>query len=164
MNGNIWEAICDHLGVEPDEPFKLKFGVHDEPHPYNLYKIVSHGKAAGLYFQPMPNNCWEICDISVNRLLGIGTTAIQEPWKPKKGENFWYVLWQVGCNNVAGLEVSQTNYALNYSPDVLRVSIGNCFKTEEQAESKMYEIFKSLTGQTWQDWCKENGYTDANAN
>lgn len=163
MNGNIWEAICEHLDVEPNEPFKLKFGLHDTPHPYNLYKVVPNGKAAGLYFQPTPNNCWEICDISVNRLLGFGAIAIQEPWKPKSGENYWTVLWTVHSNKEAELEVSQTYYALSCSTDQLRVGLGNCFKTKEQAQRNKFKVFERLVGKTWEEWCEENGYQNANA-
>lgn len=162
MNGNIWEAICEHLDIEPNEPFKLKFGLHDTPHPYNLYKVVPNGKAAGLYFQPTPINCWEICDISVNKLLGFDTIAIQEPWKPKVNEEYWHIYWYVEENgDIAHIEVGQTTFTTWYTPDLLRVGVGNCFKTEKQAENNKFKVFERLVGKTWAEWCEENGYFNA---
>lgn len=73
------------------------------------------------------------------------------------------MLWTIHNNNEAELEVSQTYYALSCSTDQLRVVLGNCFKTKEQAQRNKFKVFERLAGKTWEEWCKENGYLNAEA-
>ena len=163
MNGNIWEAICEYLNIEPDEPFSVILGANNIANKYVQYKIVTHGKAAGLYVRANIDGSWTMSDLSVNGLFGFETMVTQQPWKPKSGENYWTVSWKVHNNNEAELEVSQTYYALSCSTDQLRVGLSNCFKTEKQAENNKFRVFERLIGKTWEDWCQENGYKSAEA-
>lgn len=52
-------------------------------------------------------------------------------WKPKKGESYWYI-----CN--AGNIVDDTND--NTKTDEDRFSIGNCFKTQEEAKHMVEKL------------------------
>jgi hypothetical protein len=163
MNGNIWEAICEHLDVEPDEPFKLSF-VSEKDCFGERYKIKTYGKDAGLYVDLFGNNNWVKSTLYLNKLLGFGTIAIQEPWKPKVNEEYWHIYWYVEENgDIAHIEVGQSTFTTWYTPDLLRVGVSNCFKTEKQAENNKFKVFERLVGKTWAEWCEENGYLNAEA-
>lgn len=163
MNGNIWEAICEHLNIEPDEPFSVILGANDTASKYVQYKIVTHGKAAGLYVRANIDGSWTMSDLSVNGLFGFGTMVTQQPWKPEADEDYWYLAWRVDYDKIASFDIQHTSYATNCSPDTLRVTIGNCFKTKEHAARNKFKVFERLAGKTWEEWCKENGYLNAEA-
>lgn len=163
MNGNIWEAICEYLDVEPNEPFKLKFA-SEKDYFGKRYKIKTYGKDAGLYVDLFGNNEWVKSTLYLNKLLGFGTIAIQEPWKPKVNEEYWHIYWYVEENgDIAHIEVGQSTFTTWYTPDLLRVGVSNCFKTEKQAENNKFKVFERLVGKTWAEWCEENGYKPAKA-
>ena len=163
MNGNIWEAICEHLNIEPDEPFSVILGANDTASKYVQYKIVTHGKAAGLYVRANIDGTWAMSDLSVNGLFGFETMVTQQPWKPEADEDYWYLAWRADYDKIASLDIQHTSYATSCSPDTLRVTIGNCFKTKERAVQNKFKVFERLAGKTWEEWCKENGYFNAEA-
>lgn len=164
MNGNIWEAICEHLNIEPNEPFNVILGANDTASKYVQYKIVTHGKAAGLYVRANIDGTWDMSDLSVNGLFGFDTMVTQQPWKPKVNEEYWHIYWYVEENgDIAHIEVGQSTFTTWYTPDLLRVGVGNCFKTEKQAENNKFKVFERLVGKTWAEWCEENGYLNAEA-
>lgn len=62
-------------------------------------------------------------------------SEIKKVWRPKFMEKYYYI--------ASNLEV---NYIYNdgYSIDERRIQVGNCFKTEEEAEKKVVEIIRVL--------------------
>lgn len=102
-------------------------------------------------------------DLSVNGLFGFGTMVTQQPWKPEADEDYWYLAWRIDYDKIASLDIQHTSYATSCAPDTLRVTIGNCFKTKEQAQRNKFKVFERLAGKTWEEWCKENGYLNAEA-
>ena len=62
-------------------------------------------------------------------------SEIKKVWRPKFMEKYYYIM--------SNLEV---NYIYNdgYSIDERRIQVGNCFKTEEEAEKKVVEIIRVL--------------------
>lgn len=59
----------------------------------------------------------------------------EEPWEPAEGERYWLV------NANIDIEVRQTKN-FNNQFDKARKTLGNMFKTEEEAQAKLEEIKK----------------------
>ena len=72
-------------------------------------------------------------NVSVEEALADDWEVVEENkvWKPKKGETYWYI-----CN--AGNIVDDTND--NTKTDEDRFSIGNCFKTQEEAKHMVEKL------------------------
>ena len=62
--------------------------------------------------------------------------AVPKPWKPKKGDEYWR------CSSKCG-KVSLTVW-LDDAIDLCGWKSGNCFRTEEEANTKGKEIMEKL--------------------
>jgi hypothetical protein len=62
--------------------------------------------------------------------------VIEEQWKPKAGDMYFYINFFGGIEN--------TYYVKGYTYDDLRFESGNCFRTRESAEAKLKEIQEIL--------------------
>lgn len=63
-------------------------------------------------------------------------SIVKLPWKPKKGEVYWYYseAWKQGISTKWKSEVQ----------DLFFWKVGNCFRTKEEADAKGKEIIEAL--------------------
>lgn len=159
---NIWEIICEQLGIEPSHPFAISSEVDDLLGKDTQYKILMGELEIGLYVKFKDETAWRKSDLSLNTLFDKYTIITQKPWKPTLNEMYYYVYWVVDVDDkIAHLDITNTNYVIGHAPDTLKVTIGNCFRTKEQARRNKYKLFERLADMTWDEWCAENGYKDA---
>lgn len=138
---NLIPKICEMLGVEVGEEFKLE----------NVFHVIYKFQGTGLFEKTnTEDSYWRVCNNLTLRDILTGIAKIEKlPFEPKDGDLYWGVGW-VGLNeNVfVGTCVwhdTQENYADKYC--------GNCFRTEAEAEKHKYEIYEKLTGKKWKEKC-----------
>ena len=52
----------------------------------------------------------------------------------------------------------ETTFFTEFSSlDNLRVAVGNCFRTIEEAEAAKFDVFERLTGKKWEEVCGKAG-------
>ena len=145
MAKNYMTDVAKLLGVELEEEFKIK------THGKTLYKLTERGLKCLTTL-----NGWEENYIFV--LLLCGKLEIEKlPRKPKQGDKYYFVFW---VKNSGGwvISVSCEKYDECFAGDTLRVDVGNCFRTREEAEAAKYEVFKRLTDKDWHEtYGKEGG-------
>lgn len=155
MAKNYMADVAKLLGVEPNEEFEVVIPDETEHQPVRYQ------------FNSNQFGCWETeggnsgFHVHWNLLLMIlcGQAYIKKlPWKPKPGEEYRFVSWYRENNKIWRICVGTTRYWKTCNIDCLRVDIGNCFKTYEEAEAAKYDVFKRLTGKDWAEtYGKEGG-------
>ena len=125
---NYYKKIAEMLGVELDEEFSLKN--NDDEILSSKYKVTA---SDGLLFKW--NNNWGRSNRIIEIING-KLTIVKLPWKPKKGEPYWY--YSAGWKE-ATLMQCEDNLC-----DMLYWKIGNCFRTEEEAKAKGKEIMEQI--------------------
>lgn len=126
---NYYKKVAEMLGVELDEEFNLKGNYTGEINNCR-YKITQEG---------LMYNCGRMKWTRSNLLLSIinGTYSVAKlPWKPKNGDSYW----RYGANS----NLAITQYWDTDGVDLTNWKIGNCFKTEEEAETKGKEIMEQI--------------------
>lgn len=139
---NYMKEVVKVLGVEIGEEFEFE--------DYNYTgKFTDEGLLVfdGTYWY---THFFDLTDILIGKI-----TIKKKPWKPKYGENYYFIYWYENGSGLK-LDVDYSSFVRSYHVDQLRVTIGNCFRTKEEAESKKYEIFEKLTGIEWKKF-KERG-------
>ena len=139
MSKNYIAEVAKMLGVELGEEFKLD--KHND-----IYKFTEEG----LVYCLMGNLGWRTAPFTQNDLL-TGKFEIKKlPWKPKENGYYYYVNWRrVGKKWV--IKAFCTLFTDLAGTDNLRVAVGNCFRTYEEAEAQKYEVYKRLTGKDWSE-------------
>lgn len=127
---NYYKQVAEMLGVELGEEFRLK-----ENKTKNIvrprYKITQE---EGLMYS-VNRNEFDRSTILISIING-SYSVVKLPWKPKKDEMYWFY----------GISLEQALWAtwrLN-SGDICRWKTGNCFRTEEEAQSKGKEIMEQI--------------------
>ena len=128
---NKWKEFAEMLGLELEQDFVLTDVDGNRKDKYT-YKITEDGL---LYKSPTFN--WSISSLgTIARLLNGDYKVVTKPWKPKKGEKYFYY----------AKAFRQTVYKIwideNY--DLLLWKTGNCFKTEEEAKTKGKDIMEQI--------------------
>ena len=77
---------------------------------------------------------------------------IKKPWKPKIGDNYWYVWFNAG--DVEEGDVYRDAWE-EHSEDFTRYILGNCFKTREETKEHKDDILKMLRGEPLVKWEEE---------
>lgn len=154
MTKNYMADIAKLLDVEPNEEFEVVIPDETEHQPVRYQ------------FNSNQFGCWETeggisgFHVHWNLLLMIlcGQAYIKKlPWKPKNGEPYYYVSWLKSCGKWT-ICAGRTQFLNSYDNDTLRVDIGNCFRTKEEAEAAKYDVFEKLTGKKWDEtYGKEGG-------
>ena len=125
---NYMEQIAKMLGVEIGEEFDLYDG--EDLKEYSPYHFTNEG------FVDFES------DESYTILCGVlkGEYIIKKkPWKPKKGDDYWC------CIRSKGAETSVVRHKWNDNlQDIIFFGIGNCFKTQKEAETKGKEIIEQI--------------------
>ena len=118
---NYMAEVAKMLGVELGEEFEI------DKLPTRRYKLTENNGLSGIYF-----GSWVVDEDSdkILKSLLLGECSIKrKPWKPKRGETYWYVekdgdIWE------------REWLSCRYMSDHLnRYKLGNCYRTQEEAEA-----------------------------
>ena len=128
---NYYKQFAEMLGLEFDQEFVLTDVDGNRKDKYT-YKITEDGL---LYKSPTFN--WSISSLgNIGKLLDGDVKAVPKKWKPEKGEKYWLYLYAL--EQIISRTWSEGTY------DLLLWNAGNCFKTEEEAETKGKEIMEQI--------------------
>ena len=130
---NYYKQFAEMLGLELEQEFVLTDVEGNRKDKYT-YKITEDGL---LYKSPTFN--WAISSLgTIGKLLDGDVKSIPKPWKPKKGETYWYYPNPIYFGVI-------NSYVWNDDlTDLLFWKVGNCFKTEEEAKTKGKEIMEQI--------------------
>lgn len=139
---NLIPVIREALGLQENEEFKIK--VDDSLHMGCDYRFTN------CQLQEKDGGCWECSSNVVLGMLVAGQCEIIKlPFKPKEGEDYYFIDVSTGY-------VCRTIYVIGYCRDtlrncreMLRISSGNCYRTEEEAEKHVDEWMGKLYGKEW---------------
>lgn len=127
---NYYKKIAEMLGVELGEEFSLK-----DNKTKNIfiprYKITQE---EGLMYSVNRNEFDR--SVSLMSIINGSFSVVKLPWKPKKGEVYWYYS-----------EAFQHAFASEWIGslcDLLYWKSGNFFKTKKEANEKGYVLWKEL--------------------
>ena len=129
---NNWGKFAEILELDLEQEFLLT-DVDGNTKGELTYKFTEDGL---LYKPPTLVNWSKSSSGTILRLLNGDYKVVPKPWKPKKGENYWFCLY--GAKEVIDSRWSNGTY------DLLLWNAGNCFKTEEEAETKGKEIMEQI--------------------
>lgn len=127
---NYYKQVAEMLGVELGEEFRLK-----ENKTKNIvrprYKITQE---EGLMYS-VNRNEFDRSTILISIING-NYSVVKLPWKPKNDETYW---WYSMCSktSISGIFTGSTS-------DLIFWKTGNCFRTEEEAQSKGKEIMEQI--------------------
>ena len=129
---NYWKQFAEMLGLELEQEFVLTDDDGKRKDKYT-YKITEDG----LLYKSPPFINWSISSLgTIGKLLDGDVKAVPKPWKPKEGDIYYYY--------------SASNGIVNYARwndlcfELILWKTGNCFKTEEEAETKGKEIMEQI--------------------
>ena len=125
-----YKQFAEMLGLELEQEFVLTDDDGNIKDKYT-YKITEDGL---LYKSPTFN--WAISSLgTIGKLLDGDAKAFPRPWKPKKGEMYFYSNYfhTTYCTWTDGVS------------DLLLWKVGNCFKTKEEAAAKVLPERSSIT-------------------
>ena len=138
---NLIPKICELLGVEIGEEFKLKQTTGDIKSA--KYRFRNIGNQI-IYEHTDICGDWTMCSAEEVGLLVLGKHEIVKlPFEPKDGEHYWYVLWnkdELGSSTSIWRE-NIDHYQSKYC--------GNVFRKQSEAEAHKYEIYEKLMGKKW---------------
>lgn len=127
---NYYKKIAEMLGVELGEEFRLK-----ENKTKNIviprYKITQE---EGLMYSVNRNEFDR--SVSLMSIINGSYSVVKLPWKPEKGELYWY--YSVGLKEANFTQWEDKLW------DLLYWKVGNFFKTKEEAETKGKEIIEQI--------------------
>lgn len=115
---NHMAEVAKMLGVELGEEFDIDCATD-----------VLSAKITDTGFHIINSNNLEFNGLFLNLLLSGQLEIKRKPWKPKRGETYWYVekdgdIWE--------MEWHSCRYM---SDHVNRYKLGNCYRTREEAEA-----------------------------
>lgn len=129
---NYYKQFAEMLGLELEQEFRL-VKPDGTKVDNDLYKI----REDGLFYKKRKDGVWlPEPSTTLSSLLQGLCKAVPKPWKPKKGEQYWFYSIrnnQACCNTFWG---NTSDYA--------KWKSGNCFRTEEEAKTKGKEIMEQL--------------------
>ena len=129
---NYWKQFAEMLGLELGQEFELTYDDGKRKDEYT-YKIIEDGlyrkeaNSIALYAEP---------SVTLDCILNGDYKVVSKPWKPKKGEKYWY--YSDTC------KLAICVYWEDTSRDLSFWKLGNCFKTREEADAKGKEIIEQI--------------------
>lgn len=130
---NLIPEITKKLGVEIEEKFRLTcykdflFWFSKDDLMYQWKDGTCPSQASG--------KMWK-------QALADGFDIIKLPWRPKQNGAYYYLYSAMVTQISPRIDCS---YWAGDTNDYMRLKIGNCFKTEEEAENHKEEVFDRLT-------------------
>ena len=130
---NYYKQFAEMLGLELNQEFVLTDVDGNRKDKYT-YKITEDGL---LYKSPTFN--WSISSLgTIGKLLDGDVKAFSKPWKPKKGEKYFYY------SNLTYFDGINASVWTDEGLDLLLWKIGNCFRTNKEAATKGKEIMEQI--------------------
>ena len=130
---NYYKQFAEMLGLELEQEFVITDVDGNRKNKYT-YKITEDGL---LYKSPIFN--WAISSLgTIANLLDGDIKAVPKPWKPKKGDIYSYYINSTYFDGINSRRWTDEDL------DLLLWKSGNCFKTEEEAETKGKEIMEQI--------------------
>ena len=141
VRNNKMPDVARLLGVELGERFRIK-----ELHNDYVWWIAMdglHGEvtARGTDALRAAALAPKLTDALWRLLIGMFTVR-KMPWRPRKGDQYWYVAWTTDC----GATFIHPETWRESFIDYLLLRSHNCFKTKDEAASHSLEIKKKYTG------------------
>lgn len=129
---NYWKQFAEMLGLELGEEFVLTDS-YGERKDGGTYKITENG----VYYKYPISSEWFTEPLkTIERLLNGCDIAVPKPWKPEKGDRYWYY-------SEAWDEENCVMWKGEFS-DLLLWKSGNCFRTEKEAATKGKEVMEAI--------------------
>lgn len=140
MAKNLMPEIAKLLGVELGEEFELNGS-------NAIYKLSQYG-----FFFKCGGSWMRVSDyLLIDIIKGVHTIK-KLPWKPKEEQTYYYIAWRrIDNTGEWKIRVETTFFTEFSTPDNLRVAVGNCFRTKEEAEAAKFDAFERLTGKKWEE-------------
>lgn len=129
---NKWKEFAEMLSLELEQEFVLT-DVDGNIKGELTYKFTEDGL---LCKSPTLVKWSKSSSGTIIRLLNGDYKTFTKPWKPKKGEPYWYY-------RILRKEASCITWCFD-NIDLCRWKAGNCFKTREEAETKGKEIMDQI--------------------
>lgn len=145
-NTHLVEQFMKENGIKYNVPFTVKINCGDKVETKKL-KINNFGTDSitlNIVGNTPPYEKYTLGWLIFSNNIKI----VKEPWKPKKGEEYWYVCFSKRCD---GWRVEDDIWD-EYSDDYSRYIIGNCFKTKDEATDNGDDIFNVLQGEPLIKW------------
>lgn len=129
---SYYKQFAEMLGLELDEEFSLATP-NGEKANLNTYKIIEDG----IYYQSATHDAWWAASDEILGFLLMGEfKAVPKPWKPKKGDIYWYYS--------EPFQHAFSSEWIGSLCDLLYWKSGNFFKTKKEANEKGYVFWKEL--------------------
>lgn len=128
MSKNYMPEVAKMLGLEIGEEFDIlyKDGTATELGPFKFTNETI------LDCDGDELQCWRLC------CLLTGDYTIQKrPWRPKEGEDYYYIRSTDGF-------LSRSTFHSVDADDLALLNMGNCFPTEEAAETAVPEMLEKF--------------------
>lgn len=127
---NYWKQFAEMLGLELEQEFVLT-DVDGNRKNELTYKITEYGP---LCRSLIVNDWLTVSLITFKKIMDGDYKVVTKPWKPKKGEMYFYSNYfhTTYCTWKDGVS------------DLLLWKVGNCFKTRDEAEDKGKEIMEQI--------------------
>ena len=129
---NYYKQFAEMLGLELEQEFNLT-DADGNIKGELTYKFTEDGL---LYKSPTLVNWSKSSSGTILRLLNGDYKTVAKPWKPKYGEQYWSYSTKINgtcCNTF-----------WEFTKDYAMWKSGNCFRTEEEAQSKGKEIMEQI--------------------
>lgn len=124
---NYMEQVAQMLGVELGEEFKIK-----DPKNGEIYNVIFKFDNSGLVRrEPKPKRVWIPDSGALHQLIIGGFEIVKKPWKPKENEEYYWVDLK--------RRVVKGNFDCDYTWNVMRYQLGNCFQPEEEITPEVLE-------------------------
>ena len=131
---NYWKQFAEILSLELNQEFVLT-GVDGNRKDQFTYKITEDGFLS----KPPESVDWSvmpICTFTIVNLLSGNIKAVPKPWKPEKGETYWFFSYS--------LKQKMSSKWGDGTYDLILWNAGNCFRKKEEAETKGKEIMEQI--------------------
>ncbi len=128
MGRNYMPEVAKMLGLEIGEEFDIlyKDGTATELGPFKFTNETI------LDCDGDELQCWRLCC-----LLTGDYTIQRRPWRPKKGEGYYYIRSTDGF-------LSRSTFHSVDADDLALLNMGNCFPTKEAAEAAVPEMLEKF--------------------
>lgn len=129
---NKWKEFAEILELELEQEFVIT-DADGNTKGQLIYKFTEDGL---LYKPPTLVNWAKSSSGTIVRLLNGDYKTVAKPWKPKKGEKYWFYLY--GTKEIIYSRWGDGTY------DLILWKVGNCFRTKEEAATKGKEIMEQI--------------------
>lgn len=130
---NNWKLFAEMLGLELGQDFVLT-DVYGKRKDWYRYEITENG----IFYKSKISEDWIRDKAIVEELLNGSIKAVAKQWKPKKGDIYSYYI------NSTYFDGTNSCRWTDEGLDLLFWKVGNCFRTNEEAETKGKEIMEQI--------------------